>query len=213
MQLFTFQQQQQHQQQPLVTNTAEMMMMNNNMLNATMMLPGNNHNNNFMQKYTTPSPLQQMTGFNNISPPPILSRMHHHHIPLHHQPNHNHGHHLQRNRKRRSNHSLVASMDPEAVARRNERERNRVKQVNDGFDALRKKVPFLPDKKKLSKVEILRCAMMYISDLKGVVQEFDNNNTHFAPHSFGIKTRPDGSLSSLTSDDDLQDIDDDTLIN
>ena len=106
-------------------------------------------------------------------------------------------------------------MDPEAVARRNERERNRVKQVNDGFDALRKKVPFLPDKKKLSKVEILRCAMMYIRDLKGVVEEFDHNNTHFAPLPFCIKTRPDGSLSSSTSDDDLlqldQEFDDDLL--
>ena len=83
-----------------------------------------------------------------------------------------------RPRRRRSNHSLVATMDPIAVARRNERERNRVKQVNDGFDALRKKVPFLPDKKKLSKVEILRYAMMYIRDLKGIVEEFDCNNSH-----------------------------------
>ena len=214
MQLFTFQQQ---QQLSLATNNAAEMMMlnNNNMLNATIMLPGNNnnHNNNFMQKYTTPSPPHQMGGgFNNISPPPVLSRMHQH-IPLHHQSNFNHNH--QRTRRRRSNHSLVASMDPEAVARRNERERNRVKQVNDGFDALRKKVPFLPDKKKLSKVEILRCAMMYIRDLKGVVEEFDHNNTHFAPLSFGIKTRPDGSLSSSTSDDDLlqldQDFNDDLL--
>lgn len=212
MQLFAFQ----HQNFPLTTNNpSEMMMLNNNnMLNATIMLPGNNHNNNFMQKYTTLSQPQQMgIGFNNISPPPVLSRMHQH-IPLHHQPNFTHNHH-QRTRKRRSNHSLVASMDPEAVARRNERERNRVKQVNDGFDALRKKVPFLPDKKKLSKVEILRCAMMYIRDLKGVVEEFDHNNTHFASLPFGIKARPDGSLSSSTSDDDLlqldQDFDDDLL--
>jgi len=82
----------------------------------------------------------------------------------------------QRSRRRRSNHSLVASMDPATVARRNERERNRVKQVNDGFAALRKKVPFLPDKKKLSKVEILRYAMMYIRDLKDMVDDHDCNN-------------------------------------
>merc|ERR550534_161174 len=82
----------------------------------------------------------------------------------------------QRSRRRRSNHSLVASMDPATVARRNERERNRVKQVNDGFAALRKKVPFLPDKKKLSKVEILRYAMMYIRDLKDIVDDHDINN-------------------------------------
>ena len=51
-------------------------------------------------------------------------------------------------------------MDPVAVARRNERERNRVKQVNDGFDALRKRVPFLPDKKK------------------DIVEEYDCNNVN-----------------------------------
>lgn len=84
-----------------------------------------------------------------------------------------HDHLDQRSRRRRSNHSLVASMDPATVARRNERERNRVKQVNDGFAALRKKVPFLPDKKKLSKVEILRYAMMYIRDLKDIVDDHD----------------------------------------
>lgn len=83
-----------------------------------------------------------------------------------------------RPRRRRSNHSHVATMDPVAVARRNERERNRVKQVNDGFDALRKRVPFLPDKKKFSKVEILRCAMMYIRDLKDIVEEYDCNNVN-----------------------------------
>lgn len=93
---------------------------------------------------------------------PLVSRMHHT-ID-------------QRSRRRRSNHSLVASMDPATVARRNERERNRVKQVNDGFAALRKKVPFLPDKKKLSKVEILRYAMMYIRDLKEMVDDHDGNN-------------------------------------
>merc|ERR1712176_378631 len=144
-------------------------------------------------------------GYTTVPTITIAPRIHH----LQMQPH-------QRPRRRRSNHSLVAAMDPVAVARRNERERNRVKQVNDGFDALRKKVPFLPDKKKLSKVEILRCAMMYIGDLKGVVEEFDHNNTHFPSNSSGIKHRPDGSVSSTssTSDDIIlleQDLDDELL--
>ena len=80
-------------------------------------------------------------------------------------------------RRRRSSHSVVANMDPAAVARRNERERNRVKQVNDGFDELRQRVPFLPEKKKLSKVEILRCAALYIKDLKDILEEYDCNNS------------------------------------
>ncbi|KAL4672186.1 hypothetical protein H8957_009815 [Semnopithecus entellus] len=45
-----------------------------------------------------------------------------------------------------------------AVARRNERERNRVKLVNLGFQALRQHVPHGGASKKLSKVETLRSA-------------------------------------------------------
>ena len=186
--------QQQHQFQP------QQNMMENNLINNDQhqMIIGNE----FFQKY---SPMATYTN-TNIQLQPRM-----HHLPFQHQPTH------PRPRRRRSNHSLVATMDPEAVARRNERERNRVKQVNDGFDALRKKVPFLPNKKKLSKVEILRCAMMYIRDLKGVVEEYDHNNTHYLTHTIGIKTRPDGSFSSSSSSssDDLilleQDLEDDLL--
>ena len=81
-----------------------------------------------------------------------------------------------RSRRRRSNHSLAATMDPIAVARRNERERNRVKQVNDGFDALRKKIPHLAEKKKLPKVEILRFAMRYIRELQRLIDEHDERS-------------------------------------
>jgi len=76
-----------------------------------------------------------------------------------------------RPRRRRNCHSVVATMDPVAVARRNERERNRVKQVNDGFNELRKKIPYIPEKKKFSKVEILRFAMTYIRELQGLIEE------------------------------------------
>lgn len=67
-------------------------------------------------------------------------------------------------------------MDPVAVARRNERERNRVKQVNDGFNELRKKIPYIPEKKKFSKVEILRFAMTYIKELQGLIDETSNED-------------------------------------
>ena len=85
-----------------------------------------------------------------------------------------------RSRRRRSCHSVVAIMDPVAVARRNERERNRVKQVNDGFNELRKKIPYIPEKKKFSKVEILRFAMTYIKELQRLIEETskDDEKTH-----------------------------------
>ncbi|XP_045492354.1 myoblast determination protein 1 homolog [Colias croceus] len=67
---------------------------------------------------------------------------------------------------------------PLAVARRNARERNRVRQVNDGFAALRRHIPDevaavfenansnRGPNKKLSKVETLRMAVEYIRNLE-----------------------------------------------
>lgn len=55
---------------------------------------------------------------------------------------------------------------PPAVARRNERERNRVRQVNQGFQTLRQHVPNGVKSKKMSKVETLRSAVQYIKQLQ-----------------------------------------------
>ncbi|KAM5247595.1 achaete-scute homolog 2 [Ctenodactylus gundi] len=60
-----------------------------------------------------------------------------------------------------------------AVARRNERERNRVKLVNLGFQALRQHVPQGGASKKLSKVETLRSAAEYIRALQRLLAEHD----------------------------------------
>lgn len=75
------------------------------------------------------------------------------------------------NSKKRSN--VGFQMEPNAVARRNERERNRVRLVNDGFSSLRQHIPYFPDKKKLSKVETLRCAVSYIKHLQKLIEEHD----------------------------------------
>ncbi|XP_056642365.1 achaete-scute complex protein T3-like [Diorhabda sublineata] len=69
---------------------------------------------------------------------------------------------------------------PVAVARRNARERNRVKQVNNGFANLRQHIPnFIAaafennngrgGNKKLSKVETLRMAVEYIRSLEEIL--------------------------------------------
>jgi Helix-loop-helix DNA-binding domain len=72
-----------------------------------------------------------------------------------------------------------------SVARRNARERNRVKQVNNGFSMLRDHIP--PEiadtfeqagrgnAKKLSKVETLRMAVEYIKSLETLLS-FDTSN-------------------------------------
>ena len=75
--------------------------------------------------------------------------------------------------RKRTYASLAFQMEPTAVARRNERERNRVRMVNDGFSSLRQHIPYFPDKKKLSKVETLRCAVAYIKHLQQLIEEDD----------------------------------------
>ncbi|XP_013185755.2 achaete-scute complex protein T3-like [Amyelois transitella] len=71
-----------------------------------------------------------------------------------------------------------------SIARRNARERNRVKQVNDGFNALRKRLPASVvtalsggsrrgSGKKLSKVDTLRMVVEYIRHLQTLLDESD----------------------------------------
>ncbi|XP_017578278.1 achaete-scute homolog 1b [Pygocentrus nattereri] len=69
--------------------------------------------------------------------------------------------------------SVSPLQTPVAVARRNERERNRVKQVNLGFQTLRQHVPSGAASKKMSKVETLRSAVEYIRALQRLVNEHD----------------------------------------
>ena len=64
-----------------------------------------------------------------------------------------------------------------SVARRNERERNRVKMVNQGFVTLRNHVPNGAKNKKMSKVETLRSAVEYIRQLQKVLGNQSNENS------------------------------------
>ncbi|XP_063074150.1 achaete-scute homolog 1a [Engraulis encrasicolus] len=67
----------------------------------------------------------------------------------------------------------LPTQQPHAVARRNERERNRVKLVNSGFATLREHVPNGAANKKMSKVETLRSAVEYIRALQQLLDEHD----------------------------------------
>ncbi|XP_054718255.1 achaete-scute homolog 1-like [Uloborus diversus] len=63
-------------------------------------------------------------------------------------------------------------LEPSFIRRRNERERQRVRNVNDGFERLKSHLPIgTKDKdKRLSKVEILRMAIRYIHNLQEVLK-------------------------------------------
>lgn len=74
-----------------------------------------------------------------------------------------------------------------SVARRNARERNRVKQVNNGFSNLRQHIPQTVvsaltkggrgSAKKLSKVDTLKMAVEYIRSLKDMLEDGENSTS------------------------------------
>ena len=82
------------------------------------------------------------------------------------------------------------------VARRNARERNRVKWVNDGFSFLKKVVPEM--KSKSSKVETLRGAINYIKCLRDLLDMEDIDSSKNS--NFEVKMESgddDGKFSSV----------------
>ena len=82
------------------------------------------------------------------------------------------------------------------VARRNARERNRVKGVNDGFSFLKKVVPEM--KSKSSKVETLRGAINYIKCLRDLLDMEDIDSSKNS--NFEVKMESgddDGKFSSV----------------
>lgn len=87
--------------------------------------------------------------------------------------------------KRKAYQNQNYGIQPASVARRNARERNRVKQVNNGFATLRQHIPSSVAtalsagrgaSKKLSKVDTLRMAVEYIRGLQQLLDEVDGNN-------------------------------------
>lgn len=60
------------------------------------------------------------------------------------------------------------------TTRRNARERNRVRHINDCFEVLRQHIPHEKHNKKLSKVDTLKSAMMYIENLYQLLQSTSN---------------------------------------
>ncbi|KAF5304580.1 hypothetical protein FQA39_LY09631 [Lamprigera yunnana] len=115
-------------------------------------------------------------------------------------------------RKRSKGNDLITlrTPPPPSVARRNARERNRVKQVNNGFANLRQHIPNYiaaafesntgkNGNKKLSKVETLRMAVEYIRSLEKLLSSSEPT----ASTSLELVRNPDyaNSLASPSSDE------------
>lgn len=78
----------------------------------------------------------------------------------------------------KSKRTPVVSPYTNSVQRRNERERKRVHQVNEGFASLRERLPNGAANQKLSKVETLRCAVNYILELQDILSINGDRSTH-----------------------------------
>lgn len=86
-----------------------------------------------------------------------------------------------------------------SVARRNERERNRVKLINMTFASLREHIPSgvkAIKSKKMSKVETLRSAIEYIRYLQTLVDESDAVNAVFDTSCLKTGMSPTASIDS-----------------
>ena len=69
--------------------------------------------------------------------------------------------------------------EPAFIRKRNERERERVRCVNDGYVKLRNHLPSQESKeKRISKVETLRGAIKYIRHLQTLLTELDRTSAH-----------------------------------
>lgn len=84
----------------------------------------------------------------------------------------------------------------------NSRERWRQHHVNMAFGELRKLLPTYPPDKKLSKHEILKLSMKYISFLSGVLKGMDSNQAEFCPDCVMDPSKCSPSSSSATSSSD-----------
>lgn len=84
----------------------------------------------------------------------------------------------------------------------NSRERWRQHHVNMAFGELRKLLPTYPPDKKLSKHEILKLSMKYISFLSGVLKGMDSNQAEICPDCVMEPSKCSPSSGSATSSND-----------
>lgn len=92
--------------------------------------------------------------------------------------------------------------NPEQVVRQREqanvRERRRMKSINYAFDSLRNRIPTLPYEKKLSKVDTLKMAIMYINFLNDLIR----SETGEAPTPISLQEYVNKQLQQKQKEDE-----------
>ena len=77
------------------------------------------------------------------------------------------------------------------MARRNARERSRVKSVNQSYEHLRVHVPAASRAKKISKVDIIKHSIEYIQKLRALVESCDQREWEsYEPLAYPLKAEP-----------------------
>uniref|UniRef100_A0A8C2ZVW8 Achaete-scute family bHLH transcription factor 4 n=1 Tax=Cyclopterus lumpus TaxID=8103 RepID=A0A8C2ZVW8_CYCLU len=89
------------------------------------------------------------------------------------------------------------SFEPAFIRKRNERERHRVRCVNEGYARLREHLPQELEDKRLSKVETLRAAVDYIQRLQSLL-DLNNASALETPLGDAGLERPAECSSSVT---------------
>ena len=80
---------------------------------------------------------------------------------------------------------------PPTVARRNARERSRVKSVNQSYEHLRVHVPAASRAKKISKVDIIKHSIEYIQKLRALVESCDQREWEsYGQLAYPLKAEP-----------------------
>ncbi|ESO84951.1 hypothetical protein LOTGIDRAFT_168208 [Lottia gigantea] len=83
------------------------------------------------------------------------------------------------------------AMEPNFIRRRNERERDRVRCVNEGYERLKEHLPLENKEKRISKVETLRSAIQYIRHLQSLLKTDDSEQKFYHNASRSRKRKSD----------------------
>ena len=81
------------------------------------------------------------------------------------------------------------NLEPAFIRKRNERERIRVRHVNEGYARLREHLPNEPTEKRMSKVETLRAAIRYIRRLETLLDSAKEKSVLSEPNATDDKQK------------------------